>query len=187
MLPKPVEKLWENDQRPELLLIFGSKVAQKLGLWSPYSAIKVHAMSMWRNSDVKPVKTFWESDQRPEFWLTFGLKMVPKLGLWGPYYTHLWKQLQWTYEARLMWIQRKLFDKIVKTWILIHFPKMRASEARIPHTSKTTCNEHVKQYWCETSENFLRKWPKTRISTSLGPTLAQKLGLWGTYCTHLWK
>ena len=23
-------------------------------------------------------------------------------------------------------------------------------------TSKSTCNEHVKQYWCETSENFLR-------------------------------
>ena len=40
-----------------------------------------------------------------------------------------------------------------------------ASEAHIPH--KSTCNDHVKQYWCETSENFLRNWPKTRIMTPL--------------------
>ena len=26
------------------------------------------------------------------------------------------------------------------------------------HISKSVCNEHVKQYWCENSENFLKKW-----------------------------
>ena len=35
--------------------------------------------------------------------------------------------------------------------------------AHFPHTTKRTCNDHVKRYWCETSENVLRKWPKTTI------------------------
>ena len=39
----------------------------------------------------------------------------------------------------------------------------------ILHTSKSTCNEHVKQYWCETSKNFFRTWPKkARILTYFG-------------------
>ena len=29
---KPVGNFWENDQRPEFLLIWGPKVAKKLGL-----------------------------------------------------------------------------------------------------------------------------------------------------------
>ena len=36
-------------------------------------------------------------------------------------------------------------------------PKIWASEAHILHTSKSTWNEHVRQYCCETSENVLRK------------------------------
>ena len=42
------------------------------------------------------------------------------------------------------------------------------SEAHILHISKSTYNEHAKQYWCETSENLLRKWPKTWILTYFG-------------------
>ena len=34
---KPVEKFWENDKRPEFLLILGPKVAPKLSLCGPYS------------------------------------------------------------------------------------------------------------------------------------------------------
>ena len=34
---QPVGIFWENDQRPEFSLIWGPKVAQKLGLWGPYS------------------------------------------------------------------------------------------------------------------------------------------------------
>ena len=33
---KPVKTFWENDQRPEFLLILGPKMAPKLGLWGPY-------------------------------------------------------------------------------------------------------------------------------------------------------
>ena len=47
-------------------------------------------------------------------------------------------------------------------------PKNWASDVHILHTSKSTCNEHAKQYWCKNSENVLRKWPKTRMSTYFG-------------------
>ena len=53
------------------------------------------------------------------------------------------------------------FEKITKdqnfylylgpTW-----PTKRASEAHILQISYSTYNEHVKQYWCETSANLLR-------------------------------
>ena len=69
------------------------------------------------------------------------------------------------------------------------WPKNWTTEAHtcILHTSKSTCNEQVKQYWCDTSENFLRTWPKTLILTYFGPKMAPKLGLWGPYSTHCWK
>ena len=47
--------------------------------------------------------------------------------------------------------QRNFFEKMTKdqNFDIFWDPKR-------PITSKSTCNEHVKQYWCETSENFLR-------------------------------
>ena len=77
--------------------------------------LKVPQIDMYTKTDTKPVEKFWENYERPEFLLIMGPK--------------------WS-----------------KNW---------ASEAHNLHTSKSTCNEHVKQYWCETSENFLRKWPNT--------------------------
>ena len=56
-------------------------------------------------------------------------------------------------------------------------PKNWTFEAHIFHTFKSTCNEHVKQYWCETSENILRKWPKSIILTYFGVQMVPKLGL----------
>ena len=73
------------------------------------------------------------------------------------------------------------FRKWAKTRIFTYFgaqsgPKNRASEAYILFTSESTCNEHVKQYWCETSENFLRKWPNTRILTYFGAQNDPEIG-----------
>ena len=34
------------------------------------------------------------------------------------------------------------------------WPENWTSEAHILHTSKSTCNEHVKQYWCEINDTF---------------------------------
>ena len=97
---------------------------QKTGPLRPMFSthLKVLAISMWSNNDVKPVKTFWENDQD----LNFDL-------FWGPKWSQNW-----------------------------------ASDAHNPHTTESICNEHVKQYWCETSENFLRKWPKSRILIYFG-------------------
>ena len=85
---------------------------------------------MWSNTDMKPVKTFWENDQRPEFVIIFGSK----------------------------WLQNL------------------ASEAHIPHTTENTSNEHVKQYWCKTSENVLRKWLKSKILTYFGVQNGSQIG-----------
>ena len=48
------------------------------------------------------------------------------------------------------------------------WPKNWPSEAHILLTSKSTCNEYVKQYWCATNKPFLIKWPNTRILTYIG-------------------
>ena len=51
-----------------------------------------------------------------------------------------------------------------------------ASEAHIPYTTESTCNEHVKQYECEISENFLRKWSDSRLLTYFGVHNGPKIG-----------
>ena len=102
---------------------------------------------------------FWQNYRN--FYLFWGPK-------WPIFSTHL-KVL-----AMSMWSGTevkpvKTLRKWPKTWFwLILEPKMVpkvGSEAHITHTTESTCNDHVKQYWCETSENFLRKWPKSRILT----------------------
>ena len=60
-----------------------------------------------------------------------------------------------------------------KTGILTYLGDL--SEAHILHTYESTWNEHVKEYGCETSENFLRKWPNTRNLSYSGAKMAQKL------------
>ena len=63
------------------------------------------------------------------------------------------------------------------------WPTNWASEAHILHTSKSTWNEYVKQYCCETSEFFLRKWPNTR--NFLGPKMTQKSGPYEAHILHI--
>ena len=106
-------KLLRKWPQTGIFAYFGAQSGTKIGPLRPTFSthIKVLALSMWSNTDVKSVKTFWENYQRPDFLLILG-KMVPKLGLWGPYSTHWWKYLQWTWEAIMMWNQWKLFVKV---------------------------------------------------------------------------
>ena len=70
-------------------------------------------------------------------------------------------------------------DQRPEFWLIwggAKWPKNRASEAYILHTSKSTWNEHVKQYCCETSENFLRKWPNTRNFSYFGTQNGPEIG-----------
>ena len=113
---KPAKTFWENDQRPEFWLISWPKMAPKN--WTSEAHIP-HTTESTCGEHVKEywcetVKTFWERDQSPEFWLTLGFKEAQKLGLWDPSCTRLWKWPQWAYKVRLMWIQRKLFNKILE-------------------------------------------------------------------------
>ena len=55
-------------------------------------------------------------------------------------------------------------------------PKNWASRAHYLHTSESTYNEHVKQYWCETGEHLLRKWPNTRILSYFGAQNGPEIG-----------
>ena len=55
-------------------------------------------------------------------------------------------------------------------------PEFWAYEAHILNTSKSTCNEHVEQYCCETGENFLRKWSNTRNLTYFGDQNGPEIG-----------
>ena len=78
--------------------------------------------------------------------------------------------------------------KMTKVWILIYlggpkWPENWASEAHMSRTPESTCIEHVKQYWCEISENILRKWPKFRILIFFVVQIGPKIG--PTYFTSL--
>ena len=76
--------------------------------------------SIFNKTDAKPEETFWENVQRPEFVLILGPKVALKLDVWGPYSPHIWKYLQWAWEAILMWNQWKIFenDQIPEFWLI---------------------------------------------------------------------
>ena len=70
---------------------------------------------------------------------------------------------------------------MTKTGIFTYFgaqsgPKIGPLMPIFFHTFKSTCNEHVKQYCCETSENILRKWPNTRDLTNFGAQNGPQIG-----------
>ena len=44
-----------------------------------------------------------------------------------------------------------------------------------PHTDESTCNEHVKQYWCETSENFRESDQSPELDLLWGPKWSQTI------------
>ena len=56
------------------------------------------------------------------------------------------------------------------------WPKSWASVAHILHPYKSTWNEHMKQYCCDTSENFLKKWPNTRNLSYFGAQNGPEIG-----------
>ena len=76
------------------------------------------------------------------------------------------KYLNLTCKPWGMWNQWKFLMTKDQNFYLFwgpKWPKDSISGAQIFHTSKNICSENVKVYWCETNENFLRMWPKSRI------------------------
>ena len=111
---------------------------------------------------------------------------------WGPKWPGNWASeanIQHTSKSSSNWHEHqdwwatngKFVKKWPKTGIFYLFgcpkwPKNLASEAHILHAHKSACNEPVKQYWCETSEIFLRMWPNTRILTYFGAQNDPEIG-----------
>ena len=178
-------------QKTGIFNYFGAQSAPKIGLLRPIFSIllKVLAMSMWSNTDVETMNTFWENEQRPEFWLIWGPKLAPKLGLWGPYSTQHWKHYSdviiTVVASQITGVsvvystfcsgadQRKyqssaslVFVRGIHQWPM-NSPHIGASNVSIWWRHHGTCNEHAKQCWCESSEHFLWKWPKSGVLTYL--------------------
>ena len=79
-------------------------------------------------------------------------KFIMKLFIWNP----KWQDI---------WIQRKLFNRIVENLNLTHLeaqicPKMLASGAYLLHAYKSSCNELIHQVSCESTGNFHDNWQK---------------------------
>ena len=91
---------------------------------------------------------------------------------------------------RNQWKVLRKWQKIDRNFYLFWGPKWPTNwttEAHIIYTCERTCNDHVKEYWCKTSEDILRKWPKTWNVTNLGAQMAPNLALWGPFSKHRWK
>ena len=98
----------------------------------------------------------------------FGAQSGPKIGLLKPIFVTPLKALAMRMSNNTDVKPVKTYKEMTKdrnfylfwapNWPLKIWPLRPIFHA---HISKITCDEHVKQYWCETSENVLRKWPKS--------------------------
>ena len=135
---------------------------------------------MWNKNDVKRMENIWLKDWRPDLW-----------SIWasGPIFNTPLKEAQIDIYNKTNAKPVEISEEMTKDRKLILGPKRPmgwASEARILLTSQSTCNEYVKQHWCETNEK--RGNDQTpEFWVTLGPKMVQKLGFWGPYYAHLWN
>ena len=158
------------------MLCFGARNDPEIGLRGRYST-HIKSSSSWQ------VIQDW-CDTRgklPKIGVVtyFGVQWGTKIGPLRPIFsTHL------KVYAMSMW---RITDvKPVKTFRendQSNFDYFRAQMAPtlglgayIPYTTEGTCNEDVKQCWCETSENYLRKWPRSAILNYFGVQNGPKHG-----------
>ena len=136
------------------------------------------------------VNQFWcESSEKMRKWQKTGIFIRgPSIGPLRPIFHTPLKVL-----GMSMWGNtdvkhvKTFFEKMTKelNFYLFGVPKLPqnwASVAHIPHTSESNCNTDVKPgktIWEieQSSEFILTLWSK----------MAQKLGFWRTYFTHLWE
>ena len=131
------------------------------------------------------MENLWENVHRTEFLLFLGLNMALNLALCCPYSSHIWKYLQWACEAKPMWSQWKLFQKVskVQNFGLLwgpRWPKNCAFKAHNVYVSVISYNEHIKQEWCESRGNYLTKYSKTWILTHLKARNGPKVWAYGS-------
>ena len=132
---------------------------------------------------------FWKNDGRPEFFHLFGGPKLPIIWTSEAHILHTSKMLAMSMWKMLMWNQWKVFEKMTKDR---NFNLIEGSQwgfwgpYSTHHWKYSTYNTHVKQYWFETSENFLSKWPpKSRIFTCLGVQNSTKNVAFVAYIVHM--
>ena len=145
--------------------IFLAQIDPKIGHLRPI--LKTHLKAAQNDMHTTTVETFWENDQKP-----FSGPEWPKNWASETYIQHISKS---TCNEHLKCETR---ENVLRKWpkprILTYLggqndpkigPLRPAFHAPLKVHVVSTCsyNEQVKQYWCETSGNLLRKWPKTGI------------------------
>ena len=120
---------------------------------------------MQTKTNAKLVETFWENHQRPIY---IGAQSGTKIGPLMPIFSTALKVLEMSMWSNTDVKPKHLFRKWSKTGILPYFGVQNGSKigpvgSIIYIHLKSSYNEHVKQYWCETSGNLLRKLPKSGI------------------------
>ena len=113
----PVETWWQKGQKPEFYPIWKPQMTWKFGPIRPifYTHPKLAATSRLMKFHVNPWKIFPESTRKLTFWpnfYLFGSPKWPKNRASEAQLLHASKS-----KARSMWMQWKLFDKIVENLI----------------------------------------------------------------------
>ena len=101
--------------------------------------------------------------------------MAWKSGLWGRNSTHLSKKLKLTPKPRLLRVAGEMIwenDKRPGFWPILAKVPPNWVKAHILDNSESTCNGHVKQYWCETNENFWENYQRPEYGIILEPRMA---------------
>ena len=158
-----IDKLTEIDAKPAKITkdrnfdLFGGPK------WHKNRASEAHILHTCKSTCNKHVKQNWckINENFLRKWpkigiLTYlGLKMAQKLDLWSPYSPYIQKYLQRACEAIPMWNQLNFLEKMTngRNFDLFWGPKMVkknwAFKAHTVHISESSCNEHIKQVWCE--------------------------------------
>ena len=142
-----------------------------------------HVEQKWWETSGKYLRKW--PNLRPELW-----------SIWGPKWPGKWASganIQHTSKSSSNWREREDWSETSRTFLIkwprpeffTYFgaqsgPKIGPLMPIFFHTFKSTCNEHVKQYCCETSETFWESDQTPEIWLTLGPKMGHKLGLWGT-------
>ena len=172
---KPVKKFWENDQRPNIYLLWGPKIGPLRPIF--HIPLKVLAMSMLSNTDVKSVKTFREVE-KSRIWLTSGVRNGLKLDV-EAHIVHISESTS-NEHLKQNWCEPEgtfLQNSRKPEFLLICRPKNLGRWGPIFYTTKqkSSCNEHVNKVCSESNGNKIDEnfyidlfWPY------LGPKMAWK-------------
>ena len=142
---------------------FGAQSGPQIGPLRPIFStyLKVLAMSIWSNTDVKPVKYFWKVMKHQNFDLFWGPKW-PRNWTFGAHIVHISENSS-NEHIKQYWCESRgnFLTKYSKTWILTHLeaqngPQIWSPRAYLLHTCKCSSNELVNEVSSQSNWKFSR-------------------------------